>query len=182
MSDLEPLGTPDRVRAMEGIAAAILAADQTRRELAEAGDWESLAWGLDRLRAIRAAFGDVIQATETDVAELMPSKRETIDGLGTIERRKGSTRKKWESAELVRRLVRDALDPDGTGEIPESVPEAVEAAVGALVECAPFTSSMGWRVGPLRDRGIDPDEWCETTPGRVTIQFHQADEQKGLKS
>lgn len=180
MTDLEPVDVPDRVTAMDGIARAILDADQTRRALAEAGDWESLAWGLDRLRAIRQAFSDVIQATETDVATLMPSKTETIDGLGTIERRKGSTRKKWESAELVRRLVRDALDPEGTGEIPSSPIEAVQHVVDTLTECAPFTPSMGWRVRALAERGIDPDEWCETTPGRVTVQFHQSDEQKRL--
>ena len=180
MSDLVPVRASERVRVMEGIAAAILDADRTRRDLAEAGDWESLAWGLDRLRAIRAAFSDVISACEADVAELMPSKRETIDGLGTIERRKGSDRKKWESADLVKRLVRDALDPEGTGEIPSSVPEAVDAAVTVLVECAPFIPSMGWRATALRARGIDPDEWCEVTPGRVGVQFHQVDEQKGL--
>lgn len=169
----------DVAKTFDAMAEAILDVDVARRADVEAADWQSLAWTLDLLTKTQRALSAVARSVEDDLVAIMPERQATIEGLGTIEKHGGADRKKWESVDLAQRLVRDALDPEHTGEIPSSPAEAVAAAVSTLLACAPFTGSMGWRVRALRDRGIDPDEWCEVTPGRITIQFHQTDEQKG---
>jgi hypothetical protein len=153
---------------------AIDALDWERGELAKAGDTPSLAFGLDRIRELRRQLSDLERAVEADVATLMDGKTETIDGLGTLERRRGTDRKAWQSEELLHRIIRDAVDPDGSGELPS--PGALLAAVQmAITDCVPITGSLGWRVTALKARGIDPDEWCETKPGRTAVQIHKAD-------
>ena len=67
-------------------------------------------------------------------------------------------------------LPRCGIDPDGTGELP-STADAIEAVVSTVLACAPITPSMKWRVTALRERGIDPDEWCTSKPGRVSLQI-----------
>lgn len=143
-------------------------------ELAASGDTESLAFGLDRVRELRRVLGDLERAVEAHVAALMDGKTETVDGLGTLERRKGTDRKQWQSEDLLRRLVRDAVDPEHTGELP-SAGEVLEAVVSTVTDCAPFTGSLGWRVTALKARGVDPDEWCATSPGATRVQIHKGE-------
>lgn len=171
--------SPPSTDITDPLIAALTHANDRRAELAEAGDWESLGWGLDRLTEIHRQLSELVAAIESDVYELMPEKRGTIDHLGTLEKKRGSNRKKWQSDRLVTRLVRAALDPEGTGELPDSPYEAVDTVVSTLTACAPFTGSMGWRVTALKERGIDPDEWCESTPGRQSIQIHKATLREG---
>jgi hypothetical protein len=40
-----------------------------------------------------------------------------------------------------------------------------------LKEVLPMTASLGWRVTALREVGIDPEQYSETTYGRQTIQI-----------
>lgn len=147
-------------------------ADQQRQQLADSGDWQAIAYALPALKALASDLGLLVRAAEQDVAVMMPEKRVELPGLGVLERRKGTDRKQWQSEGLVSALVRSVLDPDGTGEFPADPVAAVDAAVAVLTECAPFTPSMGWRTKALREHGFDPDEWCESTPGRTTVQFH----------
>jgi hypothetical protein len=130
--------------------------DQYRAELAWNGDTPRLAFGLDRVRDLRRALGDLERAIETDVAELMDGKTETVDGLGTIERRKGTTRKSWQSEDLLRQLVRDAyldaVDDLEPGDDPSMI---VGRVFDTVTDCVPITPSLGWRVTALRSRGID---------------------------
>lgn len=138
------------------------------------GDLTELATLLHHLRNDIRHLQILARDIEAEVVDLMPGKTAELDGLPVIEVRGGSIRKKWQSEDLVPVLIRKALDPDGTGELPTSPIDAAHAVADVLTACAPFTPSMGWRVGALRDRGLDPDEWCESTPGRKTIQFHEA--------
>jgi len=146
-------------------------ADQARLV---AGDIDGTARLLHDLIGSRRALSDIIATLEAELVDLMPDRRVELDGLPPFERRKATVRKRWQSDDLVRRLCRDALDPDGTGEIPGTPMAAVDAVVSALTECAPFTPSMQWRAGALRDRGLDVDEWCESSPGPVRVQWHEA--------
>lgn len=178
MTDLVPVSDdldatpPPAVAFVDQIRHLVMVGDVERRKLAEAGDVEGLAWGLVRLKQVRQLLSDLLTEVEADVFALMPEKKRTVIGVGTLEKRTGSARKKWESTDLVKHLIRLALDPDQTGEIPSSPVEAVDQVVSVLTECAPFTPSMQWRATALRDRGVDPDDWCEVSPGRQSVQIH----------
>lgn len=165
---------PSAVMALRQVIAQL---DTQRSELAEAGDIDSLAHGLAQVRQILGDLRTLASGIEDDVVALMPAKTYTVEGVGTLERRRGSDRKRWQSDDLVTRLVTEAL-VDENGEVRHSTPvEGAAAAVGVLLACAPFTASMGWRVTALRDHGIDPDEWCEVTPGRTSVQIHGEQDQ-----
>jgi hypothetical protein len=130
-------------------------------QLAETGDWESLVRGLAPLRDV---IGDlrIIQTKATNaIIDTMPERMVTVEGVGTVERLKKTTRKNWDSEELLRFVVRHALVDEETGEIPSSPMEAVDKVIREVRAVVPFTGSTGWRVGELKKRGIDPDEWCE---------------------
>lgn len=163
----EPGPEEDLVR---WLSAALVAVDERRAELADAGDWQALAYGLAGLKKITAEIRLFADAVETDVYRLLPSKREVVDGLGVVERRQGATRRKWQSEELLGQVLRLALDPDGTGELPPAG-ELLARIRSALLETVPFTGSLAWRVTALRELGLDPDEWCEKTPGRKAVQI-----------
>jgi hypothetical protein len=128
--------------------------------LAEAGDWESLVRGLAPLQQVIGDLRIIENDVKRHVADLIPERRVSVDGVH-VEKKAKITRKGWRSAELLRSLVFEALvDPD-TGEIPASPIEAVEKVMAEVEACVPFTGSTGWRVGALRDRGYDIDEWCD---------------------
>ncbi len=145
---------------------AELSKDVTPDDLERCARW---AWELRQLlAAAKVALGDA----EATLAELMPSKTCELPGLPAFERRQGADRKRWQSADLVSLLVRRGVDPDGTGEVTAEQMRMVDGVVRELTECAPFTGSMGWRVTALKERDIPVDEFCEVSPGRVSIQWH----------
>jgi hypothetical protein len=154
---------------------AITALDAQRAELAAAGETGMLAFGLDRIRELRRQLGDLERAVEADVATLMDGKTETVDGLGTLERRRGTDRKAWQSDDLLKLIVRQAVDPEGTGEVAGTPIEVLGRVLEAITDCVPVTPSLGWRVTALRSHGVDPDEWCETKPGRTSVQIHKGE-------
>lgn len=153
---------------------AIEALDAQAENLAIDGQTDLLAFGLDRIRELRRVLGDLERNVESHIVDLMAGKTEAVDGLGTLERRRGTDRKAWQSDQLLDAVVQVAVDPEGTGEI-GTAGDVLDAVVQAITACVPITASLGWRVTALRERGFDPDEWCETKPGRTSVQIHKAD-------
>jgi hypothetical protein len=149
------------------LRADLLRADDRRRELVAAGDWTTLTYGLVELRKIKADLDALVREVEENVASLLPDKKVVLEGLGVLERRTTSSRK-WDSEGLMRDLVRATLDPDGTGEVHL---DNVLNLIDLLKKVLPLTGSLGWRVTPLRENGIDPENYSETTYGRSTIQI-----------
>jgi hypothetical protein len=143
----------------------LMKADERRAELFRAGDWETLAWVVNEARKIKFELDTFVRECEENVAALMPNKKEAVDGLGVIERRTTSSRK-WESPELMRKLVRDILDPDRTGEVKV---EQVMKLISTLEQVLPLTPSLGWRVTPLKENGVNIDAYSEVTYGRSNI-------------
>lgn len=173
VADSAPVRRHESDTALRMLRAAIGHADEARRQLAEAGDWEALAWALSAVRALARDLRTLERATVEDVATTLPEKRVTIDGLGTVERRKASVRRAWQSEDLFRSVLARALVDEDTGEIlAGSTLEVAETIGSEVLACMPVTPSMGWRLTALRARGMDPEDWCETTPGPASITIH----------
>lgn len=169
-----PAGPAD---ALAALRAAIGRLDGERGDLAAAGDVDALAVGLAGLRTLQRDLRALADAVEADVAALMDGPRLVVDGLGVLERHRRAERVRWDGEAILQRLVRLALDPDGTGELPASPIEAVTAVIGALAECSTITlPSTSWRTTALRARGIDVDgeELRSKEPGRPTVQIIDA--------
>jgi hypothetical protein len=149
----------------------LAAADDRAAELYDAGDIDRLAHGLHALRPILRDLNDLVRRVEDHVADLMPDKVVELDGLPPMERRRGTDRKAWDSDDLLRDVVRTVSDLDTTtGELRVDP----DRLLTVLRQVVPFTGSLSWRVVALRDLGLDPDEYCTTSPGRVSVQFHEA--------
>lgn len=168
---LERLDTPAGPGALDMLRRGLAQLDDQRAALAAAGDLDTLAAGLVSLTALLDDLRELARAVETDVAALMPEKRHEVPGLGVLERRKGTDRKSWDWETLLPTLIRMYVDPDGTGAIPDPV-EVMDRMRELIVDVLGVTPSKGPRVTPLREMGLDPDEYCATTPGRVSVQVH----------
>lgn len=152
------------------LRAGLLELDKRRADLAEEGDVEALAFGLVGLQRIAADLKTLTRSIENDLVRILPTPRVVIDGLGIVERHRTADRKGWKSAELLAHVLRVAVDPDETGELPPAG-ELLERIRSTLTKTVPFTASLSWRVTALRELGVDPDEWSETTYGRSTVQI-----------
>lgn len=95
------------------------------------------------------------------LAQQMPDKRVTLQGIGTFERHRKTDRKRWDTEDLLRAVL-DTRRLASSGEPLEETQMQKILHVWNLG--AP-------RVGALRERGLDPDEWCETSPGGWAIQL-----------
>jgi hypothetical protein len=143
--------------------------------LIDRGGAEAVAGLLAEVRSVRTALGLRERAIEELLVDIMLEDTMTVTGIGTFRLRHGRDRKGWDSEELLSTVIRRSLDPEGTGELPATIPEVVERIRTGVFAAAPITPSMQWRVTALRDQGIDPDEWCTSTPGRTTVQITGAD-------
>lgn len=132
--------------------------------LAETGDLEALAHGYAELDQFVRAARDVRNHAEDHIARLMPSRIVNLGDEVTLERHQGTVRRQWQSVELLRHLVGGRLVDASTG----------EDVTDRLVACLPLTGSLGWRAGALRDHGVDPDQWCSTSPARRTVSVRKA--------
>lgn len=121
------------------------------------------------LRDLRAAI-DALRSWEvvlTDfLSDALGRNDMEVPGVGRVEVKRGANRKAWDH-DALRRLViakgRDERAVSVDGEVLESEGEAVGRA---LMECAHVDY---WRKGALADRGVDIDEFCEVSPGRVSV-------------
>jgi hypothetical protein len=148
---------------------ALLDADDMREELAEQGDWLSLAHGLDSFKRMKAELDILIRAIEDDCAAHLPQKKVVVEGFATLERR-STTSRKWDSEGLLRYMVRDVLDPDHTGEINY---DRIWDLIEALQKALPLTASLGWRVTALKELNMPVDSFSETSYGRQTITIQK---------
>jgi hypothetical protein len=127
-----------------------------------------LAFVREQLASYRRQEADLVAA----IAERMRNQQEH-PGPWRIERNWSAPRKHWQSQGLVAELAKMArVTPDGEQ---RSDAEARQWFIDAMLDCVPFTESLGWRVGGrpgrvgLRDYGLDPDEWCEKGEGHWTV-------------
>lgn len=167
MTDLVPVSdrAPDALRPLRTAVAQL---DDQRKELAEAGEYERLIYGLAALVPLLRDLRELERALKQDIAELLPEKRVEVEGVGVVERRTSTSYKGWQSEDLLREIVQSCSTVDENGEL-HTDPERL---IAVLKQAVPFTGSLGWRVGVLRDLGFDVDEWSTSTPGPATVQIH----------
>lgn len=129
---------------------------------ADEGNIEALGAGLARLREFRQSVHDIERQIEDYVAGLMDQDMVNVADWLTLERSRPSMRRtKWQSKALLFELI------GGTRLVN---PETGEDVTDLLLECVPFTASLSWRTGALRERGIQVDEWCDESPARRTVK------------
>jgi hypothetical protein len=133
--------------------------------LAEAGDLDGLTAGFSALDEFLKAARDVRNHAEDHICDLMPGRVVNLHDQFTLERHTNRNHK-WQSEELLRHLVGDQLVDPETG----------ENVFDRLVACVPFTPSLSWRAGALRQVGVDPDEWREVTSSRRTVTVKAREE------
>lgn len=189
---LDALNLPDaeQVTLADVIDAAIDHADRQRADLAEQGDLESLAWGLTAIREMQRKLSMLERQTDGDVARLVRSHEDRqvfVDGLGTLEVHRRSTKVRWESERLFGLLVDgiadEAVVDTETGEKrgdPATAGRIADLLRERLAACLPLTASMGWRVGGLKAAGVDPDTYREREIGPDTVRIVGGDTAGGF--
>jgi hypothetical protein len=142
---------------------AIAALDDQRQELAEIGDYETLARGLAAVRTLTQDLRTLARSVEDDVARIMPERRVEVDGFAVLERRKATDRRNWRWSEVLNDALPACLERNEG---------SVMDALGELIQMLPLAPSTGPRLAVFRDQlGFDPSEYAECTPGRQTVQI-----------
>lgn len=150
------------------LSDALTHADTIRRTLVEAGDLDALAHGLADIRRMRSELAIFESVLDGDVSTLNlgATGPVVIDGLGALETRRRSSKVKWDSEALFGRLVDricdEAFVDPHTGEAigdPATADRIRASLRDRLAKAVPLTPSMGWRIGGLKEAGIDADEY-----------------------
>lgn len=154
------------------LEAAMVALD----ELYEAADYDALAWNLVNIGTALRGLRDLHRAVEDALVEIAPWSGGVleVDGLPLLERKGGADRKGWDWVPVRAEVRKALLDPKRNGGevLTEEQAAAVDATLDLMFEVAPLTASNGPRVKALRNLRLDPDEFAEVKPGRVSVQIH----------
>jgi hypothetical protein len=95
------------------------------------------------------------------LAERMSDRQITVDGVGTFVRRVKKDRTQWHKDDLLRAVLDTRIVDETTGEITDPTP--LDKVLHVWNLGAP-------RLGALKDRGIDPDEFCHVERRGYTIE------------
>jgi hypothetical protein len=162
----------ETLRALQGV---LLALDDDRQRLAEAGDYETLAAGGQDLEVITKDLRDILDQTRKDLARIVDENqgnlssdgtyyygvnRVEVPGVGMLEVNGGWTRTKWRSEALLNKLLLDVAEAS-TERIVTEDGELVDPAQSVLLrdviacikETMPLTASLSWKVGTEKATG-----------------------------
>lgn len=170
---IEQANQPTPTGALAAIRVALAHLEDQAAEIAETGDYELLARGYAELTLLKKDLTSVLGIISDLIVDTVPVQVSargkeyrdpfSIEGVGTFEVVRRAPTHKWDSDDLLHKIVRDNIVDRETGEVPDDATlAAVGRVVDAITEAAPFTPSMGWRVTALREQGIDVDDYCET--------------------
>lgn len=134
-------------------------------------DVEGMIQMLVAVRRAQAQLRWAEEQLEDEIVKVMPAKDLDVPGVGTVTLRTGTSRKQWDNDGIVDVLVARIgdnphvlCDPDTGETLPPH--EVAALAIRTFLEVA----RPSWRTTQLRSYRIDPDEYCETTYGRKTLQ------------
>lgn len=114
-----------------------------------------------KLADVARLAGQVRDEFAAKLAGAMPEKRMTVTGVGTFEKHRKSSRTRWEKDDLLRAVLDTRLADPESGELREETETDKILDVWSLG--AP-------RLGALRARGLDPDEFCSVERGAMTLE------------
>lgn len=138
-------------------------------------DLDRLVRELVELREVRNAL-NLWEGELTEViAEMVGRNTVEVDEVGPVQVRRSTDRKAWDKHSLLRVILDSHRPPNADGELHGS--DDGQGYVGdELVSCSPDLSRVldcfnlpSPRVTALKERGIDPGEFCESTPGKLTV-------------
>lgn len=130
-------------------------------------DKENVAEALSKLDDILNWLKDIKGTLTSQVKKLnrgSGDKYIPIKSGGTIEVKTGVPRKKWDHAALTaiasEKILEDCIDPEtGAFEVPPSqIPQMM----------LDYVSISSWKVTKLKEKGIDPDNYCEVQPANTS--------------
>lgn len=137
---------------------AIIALDVVA--IAAGDETEALtAWAI--LEDARRLLAQVQAMLVNPIAEQMGDRQVVVDHVGTFVRHVKKDRTKWEKDDLLRAVLDSRLVDKETGEVVDESPLDKVVAVWNLG--APRTTA-------LKQRQIDPDEYCHVEKGGYTIE------------
>lgn len=116
------------------------------------------------MKGVIAAARDAMDLVEQHTIRAMPDRQAVVDGF-VLERKSGTVRKAWDHPLLASAIGQRATVDHETGEVLMK-PEDAQRVVDELVATAGLAY---WKVGALRERGIDPSQYCEETKGRPSL-------------
>jgi hypothetical protein len=120
----------------------------------------------DLLRVIRDAkrdLSDTERAVENRLGQEMGAHQITVMGVGTVERHTRKSRTQWKKDELLHDVLDTVMVVGDTGEVISETP--LEKVLSVWNLPSP-------RTGVLRDRGLDPDQYCTVEDqGGYTIRL-----------
>lgn len=122
---------------------------------------------------VRDTAGALRDRIARELEPLVPgSKGVTVDGVGVVERRAGTTRKAWDHPRVAWLVASHAVDERRVDTETGETDDPVKVAVQALLDAA----GIGyWRSGSLREFGLDPDDYCDTSYGPAKVILHRSD-------
>lgn len=130
-----------------------------------AGDPVRLCGVLLALREVRQGIAGAEAYVERAAGQAMLDNTLVCEGEWVATRHRGKERKEWDHAGLAAVLVDGALVDPESGEITGDeatawkVRDAIMSAAGLAY----------WRVGVLKKAGVQVDDYCTASPGRITI-------------
>lgn len=116
---------------------------------------------LEGCRRARADLAVIAADIEAELVEQLGRGRHELAGNVAVEVKGSPRRTGWEHDELWRRVLAAGLDERAVDLETGEIEREADALLRAVRECV----GPSWKVTGLRDRGIDPDEFCETRPG-----------------
>ena len=113
----------------------------------------------DKIADLKAREQELVDFLVAELGEPTP-----FPGIGVVTVKRGNDRKEWDHDGLRRAVVAHARE-DRIVTADGEIESEAEAAVRHLFDCA----RPSWRVTALRKIDVDPDEYCATLPGRVSV-------------
>lgn len=130
---------------------------------------------LAQLRRCKEGLSMWESELSTWISDALGRNEIDVEGVGHVTVKHGADRKAWDKRELLRAVLDSRRPPSEDGEAHGS--DDGQAFIGdELISTSPDLSRVldcfnlpAPRVTALKDRGIPVDEFCETTPGKVSV-------------